>query len=156
MRGEFRFANGLVIPNNVTISGKQEYLRRIFRGEVSGDFYFGLCATVPAPNLDLAAISLTEPVIGQNGYSRISVTADEEGFPEAGVDAAGAWIESQDLTFTAVGGPFSRPITRLFLTPESDALVGEVWALSAALPILFTIEPETELENRTFRYRLYL
>lgn len=161
IEGEFRFANGLIVPNNVTDSGRHEYLDMIFRGvdgvqviDPGSTFWFGLSNAVPANVVDLTVIA--EPTIGVNGYARISVPRNATGFPNSGHETGEHYVETDDLVFTASGGDFDAPISRLFLTPIESLQIGQVWALSAPLAAPLTITPSTPLVNRTFRYRAYM
>lgn len=161
MRGEFIRGDGLVIPNNVTNSGRAQYLKMIFNGvdgtpviDPGSTFFFGLSNAVPADVVDLTVI--LEPTIGVEGYARQAVARSTVGFPNQGVSNGEPFIETADIVFVATGAGFDAPISRLFLTPEATALVGQVWALSAALSAPLTILTSTPLANRTFRYRAYM
>jgi hypothetical protein len=70
-RGEFHRADGLVIPNNVTIFGAQSILTGFARNTVP-TFFVGLCNAVYQPDLTLA--QLEEPTIATNGYARFPYT----------------------------------------------------------------------------------
>lgn len=153
MRGEFRFRNGLVLPNSITTVGERAYLRAIFRNEPLS-FFVGLTDAVPSKGAVLTGID--EPTIGTNGYARQAISRDASGWATEGQSGGVEWIETKDLVFAAAGGPFTMPIWRMFLTPEASALVGDVWAFSAALPEALLIDPATPVEERTFRYRVFL
>lgn len=159
MRGEFRRKDGLIIPNNVTASGRKEYLRMAFRGidttqiVAGGNFFIGLCQVVPSDTLTLADI--TEPTIGVNGYARVPVTRDSIGWLTEGAVGNEPFIETLDAVFTATAD-FDQLITRLFITPEITAIIGELWALSeAAFETPKQIGVATPIGERTFNYRLF-
>jgi hypothetical protein len=158
-RGEFRFKNGLVIPNNLTAFGRLEILRMAFAGNTraltaaGANFHVGLCTALPSDSLMLE--NLAEPTLGVNGYARIAVSRDGTGWPTDGYVDGEAYIESKDLVFAAVTGNFSKPVSRLFICQSSNAVTGNVIALSADAPAAFTITPSTPLVDRTFNYRIY-
>lgn len=151
-RGEFRFQNGLVIPNNVTIFGAQSILAGFARNTVP-TFFVGLCNAVYEPDLTLADIE--EPTIGVNGYARLALSRDATGWPSDGLVNNEPYIESLTLVWAAVGGPFDKAVTRMFLTPEESALVGDIFCLSGALPEELTIDTDTLEVDRSFKYRLF-
>ena len=160
MRGEFIRGDGLIIPNNVTTSGRKEYLRMALRGidttqiGAGGNFFIGLCQVVPADILTLADI--TEPTIGVNGYARVPITRDSIGWPTEGAVGNEQFIETIDAVFAASSGDFDQAITRMFITPEITLTVGELWALSeAAFETPTVITPTTPVGQRTFNYRLF-
>lgn len=160
IRGEFRFGNGRIVPNNVTLTGRTEYLKMLFHGvdgtQVAGggNFFVGLCQATPSEGLVLA--DLIEPTPGISGYNRIAVTRDTIGWPNSGVDNGIPFVETADLVF-APNATLDNLITRVFLTPEASAQVGEMWALGAAFsasPVQW--DENTPLGERTVRYRQYL
>lgn len=153
LRGEFRSKSGLVIPNNITTAGAQMILGSALRGDVP-TFYVGLCSAVPVPGLLIE--NVVEPTLATNGYARLAVARDNTGWPSDGLVNGEPYLESLDLVWTAVGGPFDQPVTRMFLTPEESATVGDVYAISAALPEELAIDESTPLVDRTFNYRIYL
>ena len=153
VRGEFRFQNGLIVPNNVTIAGAQAILAGFARNTVPV-FHIGLCSAVYEPDLTLADI--VEPTIATNGYARLAVARDSTGWPGDGLVNDEPYIETLALVFEADGGEFDQPVTRMFLTPEATATVGVVYALSGALPEEFVIDEDTLEVDRTFKYRIYL
>lgn len=152
LRGEFRFANGLVIPNNITIAGAQTILGAALRNTVP-TFFVGLCSAVYAP--DLVIEDIVEPAIATNGYARLAVSRDNVGWPSDGLINGEVYFESLPLVWAAVGGPFSQPVTRMFICGSDVSLTGPLFCLSAALPDDLTIDLTTLLTDRTFTYRLY-
>lgn len=153
MRGEFRFQNGLIVPNNVTTYGAQSILAGFAR-DTAPVFWVGLCNAVYEPDLTLADIE--EPTLATNGYARLAVTRDIVGWPSDGLVNGEPYIESKSLTWAAAGGPFDKAITRMFITPEESALVGALFCISGALPDELEIDPDTDEQDRTFKYRIYL
>lgn len=152
LRGEFRFQNGLVIPNNITTEGVRTILAAALRDTVP-TFWVGLCSAVYQP--DLAIEDITEPTIATNGYARLAVARDSTGWPSDGEVNGEVYFESLPLIWTPVGGPFDQPITRMFICGTETGLTGPVFCLSAALPDDFVIEVATPEADRTFLYRLY-
>lgn len=151
-RGEFHLANGLVIPNNITIFGAQSILAAFARNTVP-TFFVGLCSAVYEPDLEIGDIE--EPTIGVNGYARLPITRDAIGWPSDGLVNNEPYIESLTLVWAAVGGPFDKAVTRMFLTPEESAVNGDIFCLSGALPDEFTIDVDTLEVDRSFKYRIF-
>jgi len=152
LRGEFRRADGLVIPNNVTIVGARTILAAALRNTVP-TFWVGLCSGVYTPDLQIE--DLVEPTLATNGYARLAVARDATGWPSDGEVNGEVYFESLALVWQAIGGPFDQPITRMFLSQTQNGLTGDVLALSAALPDDFIIEETTPEVDRTFKYRLF-
>lgn len=144
----------------LTDTGRAELLKMVLLGVdttqigAGGSMYLGLCNDVPALGLTLA--DLTEPTIGTNGYARIEITRDTTGFPNSGTVNGVPYLETADAVWEASGGDFDSAISRLFLTPEETATIGEVWALGEALIAPVTIGPSTDAADRTFRFRQYM
>lgn len=153
LRGEFRFQNGLIVPNNVTVVGAGLILAAALRDSAIA-FYVGLCSAVYEP--DLRIENIIEPTIAVNGYARLAVARSAIGWPGGGLVNGENYLESLPLVWEAVGGPFDQPVTRMFITQESVATAGDVIALSAALPDDLVIDTTTVEVDRTFKYRLYL
>lgn len=154
MRGEFRFHNGLILPNNISLAGAQAILDSAFRLEAQ-TWYVGLVSG--APSLDMTQADMTEPTIGVNGYARVALAHDSVGWPIIGEANGAAYVESANCVFAASGGNFNEPFQRcaLLLTPTYSA-AGIVVSLSAPLPTERVITPTTPSEDRTFNYRIYL
>lgn len=153
LRGEFRFQNGLIVPNNVTLKGSEKVLKAALRGDAI-TFWVGLCSAVFEPDLQIEDIE--EPTIATNGYSRLAVSRDIIGWPGDGLVNGENYCESLPLVWTAVGGPFDKAITRMFICETEIGLAGDILALSAALPDDLLIDVDTDEPDRTFKYRLYL
>lgn len=152
LRGEFRFDDGLVIPNNITIAGCQMLLAAALRNTVPA-FWVGLCSAVYQP--DLGIEDLIEPTIAANGYSRLAVARDLTGWPSDGQVNGEVYFESLPLVWQAVGGPFDQPITRMFICGSEAGLTGDVFCLSATLPDDLIVDTATLLVDRTFKYRIF-
>ena len=141
-----------MIPNNVTKFGAASILAAALRNAVP-TFWVGLVDGVPDANLLIE--NLQEPAF-TNGYARIQITRDAGGWPVSGEVNGEPFLESDWLTWAAVGGNFSKSIRRMMIVTDSVATTGNVFALSAALPALRQITPTTAEANRKFKYRLYL
>lgn len=153
LRGEFRWANGLVIPNNVTTAGAQALLGLALRDEAV-NLWVGLCEAVYTPDLQLQDID--EPTLGVGGYVRIQLARNNTDWPTADTLNGTPYLESKAMIWAATGVAFDKPITRTFLAFDDTDVTGDLFALSAALPAELTITPATIESDRTFKYRLYL
>ena len=151
-RGEFIRGDGLVIPNNITNVGAEVILEATFRN-ANYDFWVGLCSGVYAPILDVS--DLVEPAVGANGYERVQLNRNETDWPLTDVLNGERFIESRDMIWTATGGAFSQPITRMFMCFAEEG-ESAVFALSASLPDEVIIDEDTDISQRSFRYRVYL
>lgn len=146
LRGAFIRADGLIIPNNITLVGSGLILRGALRREVI-PMAVALANCVPDPALTVA--QLNEPT-GVNGYARIPVTQDAAGWPGAGTLNGEQYLESGWLTWTAVGGAFDKPVNRMAIVSGAD-----VFCVSGAFPAELTIQPTTVEVDRKFKYRIY-
>ncbi len=153
LRGEFRFKNGLVIPNNVTKFGASLILDMAMR-DAAETFYVGLCQGVFDPDLQIE--DLTEPTLGVNNYGRLAIARDGTDWPTLSDLNGEQFVESKELVWEAIGGDFDQAITRMFLTTTLAGTTGDVFALSGALPGELLIAVDTDEADRTFTYRLYL
>ena len=99
MRGEFRFSNGLTIPNNVFKEGRKALLEMSLRGIDSvailagGNFYVGLCQGVPSD--DVLYTEIIEPTIGVDGYARQVITRDSAGWLTVGEASGEPYVETK-------------------------------------------------------------
>jgi hypothetical protein len=158
-RGEFIRSDGLVIPNNVTVFGRATLLAAALRNTVP-TFYVGLVDASPDPELLIA--DCVEPAIGTHGYARIQITRDDAGWPGSGTLNGQPYLESDWMIWEATGGAFDQAVQRLMLVSNatniamdvSDANL-KVIALSAAMPLLLTVDVATLEADRKFKYRLY-
>lgn len=154
MRGEFRFADGLILPNNISLAGAKAILDSAFR--LQAQTWFAALVSGP-PTLDMVQGDLSEPTIGINGYARVALPHNSTGWPTVSDVNGQAYVESAQITFEATGGDFSAPYQRLALVlTETRSLSGVVVALSAPLPFERVVTPATPLVERQFTYRVYL
>lgn len=153
LRGEFCRGDGLVIPNNITIFGASRILQAAM-ANVDLDFWVGLVNTAPDPELMIE--DTLEPTLGVNGYGRIEIARSAIGWPTNGQVNNESYIESDWLTWLPVGGNFDQAFTRMMLCPFEMLRVGDIIALSNALPEPLILTPATPLGERQFKYRLYL
>jgi hypothetical protein len=148
VRGEFRFADGLVVPNNITSAGHQMILAAAFRGAATG-FGVALGSAVFTPNMTLANVTELNQV---NGYARIALAQNTTDWSEGALNGE-RFVESKDLVWAAVGGNFDKAFERMILLRTDGTTIV---ALSGALPTPRLITPTTPPEQRTLRYRVYL
>lgn len=144
-RGEFIRGDGLVIPNNVTKVGARTLLAAALRNTVPV-FTVGLVNAQPDPDLTLS--DMVEPSVA-GGYARKPVTRDEAGWPVMGELNGEPYFETAPLVWEATAA-YSESVRRLALFNGNDVL-----ALSGAMPNDLLIDENTNLPNRTFKYRLY-
>ena len=153
MRGEFIRGDGLVIPNNIMTYG----MRLIFQAAFvnSGyDLYIGLANCNPDP--DLLIEDLNEPTIGVHGYARQAILRSNVGWPIEGLFNGEQYYETKVFEFAASGGVFDKSVTRPVIINSADATTGQlVVALGTALPEELEISEETDVELRSFKYRIY-
>jgi hypothetical protein len=152
LKGEFRFGDGTVVPNNITKAGAKALLNLALRDYVA-DLAVGLAAAIPAPDLTVA--ELNEPTIGVNGYQRIALPRSLASWPTEGDVNGDVYLESDWLTWTATGGNFDKSFNRMaiIINPSSTP---EVFALSQGMNGLRLITPSTDLSLRRLKYRIYL
>ena len=155
MHGNFVRADGLILPNNISRAGARSLLNRAFRPTPeTAVWYIGLCTGAPSPTMVQSDIN--EPNIGVNGYTRQNCDA-EASWPDEGESGGQRYIQTKWFTFEAVGGGFSKPIQRAFITNGTAYAAGDpVFAMSAPLPTEMSIIESTPEEQRTFRYQLFL
>lgn len=153
MRGRFTRADGLWLPNNLSLEGIRVLLAAACRNEVP-TFYAGLVTGAPTPNMTL--LDMVEPTIGVNGYQRIAITRDAAGWPTQGESGGERFISTDWLTWVATGVGFDKPIQRVALfNTNAVSSSNAVLALSASIGTPLTITPDTPLINRRFKYTLY-
>lgn len=154
MRGEFRFSNGLILPNNISLAGAEAILESAFN-LTAREWWVALVGG--PPTLDMTMNQMTEPTIGVNGYARQELTHDNVGWPTIAASGDQIYVESKVLTFAAVGGDFDQAIQRCALLGfDTYDDTHDVWALSSPLPLEIVIGPSTALVDRQFTYRVYL
>lgn len=152
MRGEFHRADGLVIPNNCTVFGARAILAMGLRGKAC-TLAVGLCSGVYDPSMVIG--DLVEPS-SAHGYARLALARNDTDWPVEGAVNGERYVESKSLVWTASGGNFDQPITRMFLFMVSTDFTGGIFGISSALPDPLVITPTTPVDDRTFKYRLYL
>lgn len=154
MRGEFIRGDGLVVPNNVSLDGKEMILASAFQ-HASQTFYAALVAG--AATLDMTMGDMTEPTIGTNGYARVAISQDDTGWPVIANLDSEMYVETDWLTYTASGGNFDETVQRIALVAAGTYTAGDsVFALSGLFPAEIIITPTTDLALRRFKYRFYL
>lgn len=154
MRGEFLRADGLVIPNNISIAGAQMILAAALRNTVP-TLYAGLVSG--APTADMTQGAMDEPTIGTNGYARIAIARNDTDWPTLGISGVEAYMETKWLTWLPTGGNFNQAIQRVMLVGGSTYSGSDpVYALSSPLDAALTLTPTTDESLRKFKYRIYL
>ncbi len=153
LRGFFRRADGLSLPNNVTLFGAQTILVAALR-DTATEFWLGLVNCVPDRTLQLE--DLNEPEFGTGGYARQQITRDIMGWPVLSTLNDEPFVQSEWVTFPATdawSGPVNRPA---LFTTDTDRFGDGVIALGSAWSPE-TLYDESSVDNtRTFRYRLFL
>lgn len=152
MRGEFILGDGSVIPNNVTIVGRQHVLAAAFLNQYE-PLFLGLCQGTYLD--DLTVDGLDEPTLGVGGYARVALTRDSTTWAATGLVNNEPYIESDWIEFEATGAGFSSEIDRMFICFDSVTLDGDVFALSGVKPTPIQILSTTPLIDRRFKYRFY-
>lgn len=155
MRGQFVRRDGLIIPNNISTAGAQMILAAAFQGQVPS-FYAALVDGFPTAGMTSAQV--TEPTIGVNGYARIQIPRSNVGWPT--LDSAGgeAYIESEWLTWAATQDPgFSSVVNRICLLGTSVMTPTDpIYAMSAPFATPVQINAETPLNQRQFKYQIFI
>ena len=152
LRGEFTRGDGLVIPNNITTYGAGLILDMAMR-DAANPLWVGLVRGFPRKDglkSDFAESTFT------NGYARKQILRSNVGWPTVGTLNGMSFLESDWLTWAAVGGPFSETFNRMMMCVEQNSLAGSYICLSAPLPAPYAITPATPLEQRQFKYKIYL
>ena len=153
MRGEFIRADGLIIPNNVSLAGAEAVLLAAFRQQ-GFSLFAGLVQG--APTVDMTQADMTEPSIGVSGYERVALPTDETTWPVIGTSNSEKFIESLEIEW-GPSGAFDQAIQRIALFGTQLYQPAEpVLMLSAPLPDEYVIDTNTLPKNRTFKYRFYL
>lgn len=154
MRGQFVRRDGLVLPNNVSLAGAEAILKGAFRLTAQA-WYAALVTGSASPIMTMA--DMVEPTIGANGYARVPIAQSALGWPTIGTLVNEKYIESDWVTFTAVGGNFTQPVQRIALVGFAGySAAHPVFALSAIMPAQITITPTTLLAQRQFKYQFFL
>lgn len=124
------------IPNTIVEDGAQRFLQSLFRAEATlpASFFIGLTkASYAFDDADLAVIgsASNEPV--GNGYARQTVTRNTTDWGAPTLENNAYRIQSKAVTFVA-SSAWNIPWTRMFLCNVVSGVVGNVFALSGALP----------------------
>lgn len=169
MRGEFHIyeprkagelvesgESPLVLTNQIVREGGQAYLKMLFQADNSliaggANFYVGAADQTPDDADTLLDIS-TEPT-ATNGYARQALARNSVDFPTVDTVNGVPRVESKIVTFTAAGGAFSAPISRLFLTSAASGTVGTLFSFTGPLNAAITLLDGNSLPSR---YVLYL
>lgn len=110
-RGEFRLANGLIIPNTFTTTGMAQVMQAAFQHAVL-TWNVGLCNKISADVVTLADLQEPGPT---NGYARQALPLDAAHWPTIGTLNGETYVESSTFTIPAAG-PLDAASSRLFLT----------------------------------------
>lgn len=154
MRGLFRRADGLILPNNISLAGAAMILAAAFRDDVP-TFYAALCVGYPAANM--TELDLAEPTIGTNGYARIAIPRSSVGWPTQVVVGAEASIASEWMTWAPTGSGFDQPTQRVALVSSATYdSTNPVYALSAPLNQPLNLTPTSPVEDLRYQYQIYL
>ena len=154
MHGRFVRGDGLILPNNVSLAGAEMILVGAFRLTPQALY---ACLVSGAPSKSMTMAQMIEPTLGVGGYERIAIPQTIVGWPTIGTLSGEKYIESDWLTFAADEVPFDQPIQRVALVAGSAyAADAPVFALSAALPEAVTIDVDTPLDSRRFKYQFFL
>lgn len=156
LRGEYilTFSDGTqkVIPNTIVAEGAEDMLLEIFQNAGLGSFYMGLCHQVP-DNGDIHADITTEPTVGVNNYARGVLARNSTDWPTVATANNESYMESKAVVFTASGGAFDAPFSRLFLCSTATGFAGVLFSYSAALASAITLASG---DSFTAQYRFYL
>ena len=153
LRGEFTRGDGLVVTNNITTWGASQLLEMALR-DSAATLFVGLVRGFPTKAGGIS--SLVEPTIGANGYARQSIARSNVGWPTAGTLNGSAFLETDFKVWTPSGPGFNQAINRLMLCTSVNDLSGNYIALSATLPEEVILLPATSLEQRRWKYKVYL
>lgn len=154
MRGQFIRGDGLVIPNTVSIAGARMLLDAALKNIVP-TFYMGLVKGVPTPGMTLG--DMQEPTIGVHGYARKAIARSVAGWTTSGYVGNEAFLATDFLDFTPVGGVYDKSIQRCMLLPSTSVdPTTPVYSLSAALPAEVILDPAMDHGLLIFQYQLFL
>lgn len=152
-RGQFIRADGLILPNNITLDGANMLLTAALKNTVPV-FWYGLVTGNPLPTM--VGTDISEPTIGTNGYARIQVTRDAAGWPTFLTVGDQRMAQTKNLVWTATGN-YDKPIQRVALFDASAySPTGKIYALSAPLAAAEVIGAATPAPNRTFVHQIYI
>lgn len=154
-RGQFVRGDGLILPNNISLIGGQMLLAAACRNTVP-TFYAALVSGFPLAAMSSAIVS--EPTIGVRGYARVPIERSAVGWPSLSNLGNEAYIETDWLEFISTADPgFDHPINRVCLLGTSVYGAGDpIYAMSSPLDADLTIIPATPLDQRRFKYQLFI
>jgi len=144
------------IPNLFVEEGRTSINKMIWQGGVAdvvlgGNFFMGLCGEAGVgPQATL--VSISDELTVTNGYIRTAFTRDATGVPTIDVINGQAHIRSKVITFTAAGGNFSGPYSRIFLCNVVSGSSGVLFSFSAK------IDPPVQVsdtESQNIQYDFY-
>jgi len=150
MKGAFILPKrNLIIPNLIVQEGAISFLKMMFRADVAdvaagGNFFFGLAGeTGVAANSQLNDI--TDELTVVNGYARKPISRDAIGWPTVDLVNGQGRAKSAIANFTAAGGDFSAPFSRVFLCNVVSGSIGLLYAFSAQIsPAITATDGNTE------------
>jgi hypothetical protein len=148
----------LVLPNEIVAEGATAFIAMITQAatdvvDAGANFYVGLMEETFDLTSTLASIS--EPTAHpSNGYIRQAVARSAVGWPT--IDTVGDITRAvTDLvTFTGSGQPYTKSISRAFLTNVASGTSGKLLAVSAPLATPRLIDGA--LDEMEMFYELYL
>jgi hypothetical protein len=155
LRGEYVITldsgKEIILPNTIVAEGAEALLKHDFQNVAITDFYIGLCNQVPAHADTLTSIT-TEPGV-VNGYAREVLQRNAVDWPTVSTVNEETLVESKAVTFTAAGGDFDSPFSRLFLCDVASGTAGILFSYSAALASAVTL---ADTESFIAQYRMYM
>ena len=157
MRGQFILTNlqtgeEQIIPNTIVGEGAEAFFATLFNTTALGTFYMGLCNQVP-DNSDVLLDITTEPTIGVNGYARGVLARNGVDWPVISSQNGETFVTSKAIVFTASGGAFDAPFTRLFISSVATGFVGTLFSYSAALASEITLADGV---SYSAQYRMFM
>lgn len=148
----FKDQEPIVLENTIVLEGAEQFFAELLNGAATAPLHIGLCNQVPNKSDTLGDIT-TEPTIGVNGYARVPLLRNTTDWPLIASANDETAATSKVITFTASGGAFDAPYSRLFMCNALTGFVGLLFSFSAALPL-----PVTQADGTSFnvQYQLYL
>lgn len=142
----------IVLENTIVQEGAEQFFKELLNAAAAAPLHLGLCNQVPNPTDTLADI-VTEPTIGVNGYARVPLLRNTTDWPLIATSNNETSATTKVVTFTATGGSFDEPYSRLFMCNVLTGFTGLLFSFSAALPL-----PVTQADGTSFnvQYQLYL
>lgn len=141
----------IIVENSIVNEGWEQFFKMIFQDSstIAGgqNWFFGLCEQVPN-NIDTLDDITTEPDVGVGEYARQSQPRSATGWLEPETINGKNAIRSEEVSFTAIDGAFSRSYNRLFLTDQADGTGGILYSYSGAL-----VNPVLLLEGEVVQFQ---